>query len=62
VEAAGPGATVYLEGDRYNDGGQHPFFVSFVPAAGAGTVMYTDFHNTGQRDIEAIFRWLITRL
>lgn len=62
VEAAGPGTTVYLEGDRYNDGGQHPFFVSFSPAAGAGTVMYTDFHNTGQRDIEAIFRWLITRL
>lgn len=62
VEAAGPGTTVYLEGDRYNNGGIHPFFVSFVPAPGAGTVMYTDFHNTGQRDIEAIFRWLITRL
>ncbi len=62
MEAAGPGTTVYLEGDRYNDGGIHPFFVSFVPGPGAGTVMYTDFHNTGQRDIEAIFRWLITRL
>ncbi|MCK6545162.1 choice-of-anchor D domain-containing protein [Myxococcota bacterium] len=62
MESAGPGTTIYLEGDRFNDGGRHPFFVSFQPTATSGTVMYTDFHNTGQRDIDSVFRWLINRL
>lgn len=62
IDSAGAGTTVYLEGDRLNDGGTHPFFVSFEPSPGSGTVMYTDFHNNGQTDIDTVFRWLINRL
>jgi hypothetical protein len=62
IDAAGPGTTEFLAGDRLRNGTRHPFFVEFTPATGAGRVMYTDFHNTGQQDIEAIFRWLISRL
>lgn len=62
IDSAAAATTVYLEGDRLGDGGTHPFFVSFSPSAGAGTVMYTDFHNTGQADIDTVFRWLINRL
>jgi hypothetical protein len=62
IDAAGPGTTTYLDGDRLGDGSVHPFFVGFRPSLGSGTVMYTDFHNNGQPDIEEIFRWLIARL
>ncbi len=62
IDAAGAGTTTYLDGDRLGDGSVHPFFVGFRPSLGSGTVMYTDFHNNGQADIEEIFRWLIARL
>ena len=62
VDTADPASTVYLQGDRKNDGGSHPFMVSFQPTMGSGRVFYTDFHNTGQADIEDIFRWLILQL
>lgn len=62
IEGAAAPATVYLAADRYNDGGSHPLFVGFKPSMGSGTVMYTDFHNTGQSHINDLFRWLITRL
>lgn len=62
VEAAGPGTTVYLEGDRLGNGTQHPLMVSFQPHMNSGKVWYTDFHNTGQLDINDIFDWLILNL
>lgn len=62
MDSADAATTVYLEGDRYDDGGRHPYFVGFQPGAASGTMMFTDFHNNGQPDIEALFRWLIARL
>ncbi|MCC7381479.1 MAG: choice-of-anchor D domain-containing protein [Deltaproteobacteria bacterium] len=62
IESAGPGTQTYLEGDRYEDGGRHPLFVGFTPGPSAGVVMFTDFHNREQPDIDALFRWLIARL
>ncbi|MCB9649507.1 MAG: choice-of-anchor D domain-containing protein [Deltaproteobacteria bacterium] len=62
VDAADAATTVYLQGDRLNDGGTHPFMVSFQPHVNSGRVWYTDFHNNGQADIEDIFSWLILQL
>ncbi len=62
VDQAGPGTSTYLEGDRLNDNGRHPFMVGFQPDPTGGRVFYTDFHNDGQQDILDIFRWLITQL
>lgn len=62
VEAAGMGTSVYLEADRLGNGTQHPLMVSFQPHMNSGKVWYTDFHNTGQLDIQDIFSWLILNL
>ena len=47
---------------RLDDGVMRPLMISFEPAVDAGSVFYTDFHNSGQADIEQIFRWLIHQL
>ncbi len=60
--STGPNTTVYLQGDRLNDGGTHPFMVGFQPGPTAGRVIYTDFHNSGQPDIDTVFNWLILQL
>ena len=62
VDTADPATTVYLQGDRLQDGGTHPFMVSFQPHMNSGRVWYTDFHNNGQADIADIFSWLILQL
>lgn len=62
VDSAGAGTTVYLEADRLGNGTQHPLMVSFQPHMNSGKVWYTDFHNTGQLDINDIFDWLILNL
>ncbi|MBI2374826.1 MAG: choice-of-anchor D domain-containing protein [Deltaproteobacteria bacterium] len=62
IDSAGPGTTVYLEGDRLGDGVTRPLMTSFSPGPLAGRVFYTDFHNTDQVGILDIFEWLINQL
>ena len=62
IDALDPSTTLYLEGDRYNDGSIHPMMAAFRPTITSGRIFYTDFHNNGQQDIVDLFRWLILQL
>ncbi|MBI4822526.1 MAG: choice-of-anchor D domain-containing protein [Deltaproteobacteria bacterium] len=62
IDSAASGTTIYLQSDRYDDGGTHPLMTSFAPSPGAGRVFYTDFHNSDQVGILDVFRWLINQL
>ena len=55
-------ATVYIEGNRLQDGQNRPFMISFQPASGSGFVFYTDFHNSELAEVNTIFNWLIQQL
>lgn len=53
---------VYLQGDRFMDGGTHPMMVGFRPSSTSGRVFYTDFHQEGAQEVERVFEWLIANL
>lgn len=61
IDGTDPSTVVYMQADRYGDG-QRAVMIGFQPGPGAGRVMYTDFHNSGQADVEDLFRWLIQQL
>ncbi len=63
VDAVDPAATVFLRGAANGNRANEPFMMKLQPMPpSSGQVMFTSFHNNGQADILAIFRWLISQL
>lgn len=63
IDGVDPATTVFLEGAQNGNRPGEPFMVRFQPTPpSSGQVMFTSFHNNGQADILAIFRWLIAQL
>lgn len=63
IDSVDPATTVFLQGAQNGNRANEPFMVKFQPMApSSGQVMFTSFHNNGQADILAIFRWLIAQL